>query len=144
MNTKDDRLGAAYHEAGHAVVAWSLGVPVGIVAIREDDPTAGTTQIGSTEHLPIIDRLAVCLAGVEAQDLFRCSAHEHAGLSDYAKVLAIVEHLSDEESDQLRNAGHKRARELILVNRARVELLAERLAEHGRVDFDGLIRLMRD
>jgi len=23
---KGDRLGAAYHEAGHAVVAWSLGL----------------------------------------------------------------------------------------------------------------------
>src|SRR5256885_2180453 len=90
MSANQDRLGAAYHEAGHAVVAWALGLPVGRIAINDDGPPAGTTEIGSTEHLPATDRLAVCLAGVEAQHLFACPTHEHAGFSDYAKVLDII------------------------------------------------------
>ena len=31
--TIEDRRGAAYHEAGHIVVAWAFGVEVGAAAI---------------------------------------------------------------------------------------------------------------
>jgi len=34
--TPSDRLGAAYHEAGHAVVAWALGWPIGNITIGID------------------------------------------------------------------------------------------------------------
>ena len=53
-----DRFGAAYHEAGHAVVAWALGLAVRSLAINHDDPTAGATDIASV--LPEIgDRLVI-------------------------------------------------------------------------------------
>jgi len=140
---KGDRLGAAYHEAGHAVVAWSLGLPVGAIAISDDDPTAGTTDVGTTEHLPTTDRLAVCLAGIEAQHLFRFPTNEHAGYSDYVKVLDIIgEDLTEQESLELRNAGYMRARGLILAHESKVALLAERLADDGRMDASEFTKLM--
>jgi ATP-dependent Zn protease len=45
--TKSERYprGTAYHEAGHAVVAWSLGLPIGAVSVSDDDASGGT-QIG--------------------------------------------------------------------------------------------------
>src|SRR5712671_5282064 len=127
MATKEDRLGAAYHEAGHAVVAWSLGLTVGAMSINEDDPTAGCVDIGPTEHLPTTDRLAVCLAGMEAQYLFGFPTHADAGYSDVTKALDIIgEDLSEKES---LDTGYVRARDLIHTHRSKVARLAERLAD---------------
>src|SRR5262249_4586569 len=138
-----DRFGAAYHEAGHAVVAWALGLAVRSLAINHNDPTAGATDIASAEYLSIVDRLAVCLAGIEAQDLFGFPTHGHAGVSDYAKVLEIIgEDISEEQSQELRDAGHGRARELMVAHESKVVCLAERLAENGRIDAEEFMSLM--
>jgi hypothetical protein len=34
VDTRNERLRAAYHEAGHAVVAWKLGIPIVELAIE--------------------------------------------------------------------------------------------------------------
>ena len=72
------RRGVAVHEAGHAVVAWALGLPVGQIEIDPNDELAGHSQIGDCTHLPIVDQIAVSIAGLEAQEMFerprrRCS-----------------------------------------------------------------------
>jgi hypothetical protein len=54
--TINDRRGAAYHEAGHIVVAWALGVEIGAAAIGiNGDDAKGTAAIGDDEGLPLID-----------------------------------------------------------------------------------------
>jgi ATP-dependent Zn protease len=65
-NASDYRISTAYHEAGHAVVAWALGLPVAEVAIGKDgDDSAGRTNIeGTDDHLPLFDRVVVYLAGI--------------------------------------------------------------------------------
>jgi hypothetical protein len=52
---------AAYHEAGHIVVARFLGLTVREVKIEEDG--SGRADISSAEHLPLVDQVAVCVAG---------------------------------------------------------------------------------
>ena len=60
----DHRKSTAIHEAGHAVVAWALGLKLGRIRIAIDgDPTKGGAEIEEDQdHLPLIDRLAICVA----------------------------------------------------------------------------------
>jgi hypothetical protein len=39
--------------------------------------------------------MAVCVAGIEAQELFNCPIHEHAALGDYRKVRMLLAGLTD-------------------------------------------------
>jgi hypothetical protein len=41
MDAAEHLKGMAYHEAGHAVVAWALGLPVGDVYVRKMDEGNG-------------------------------------------------------------------------------------------------------
>ena len=70
--TAEDRLGAAYHEAGHAIALWVFGLQVDSVAIGiAGDDAAGHTEImGSDEHLSEFDRIVISEAGLEAQEVF--------------------------------------------------------------------------
>ena len=57
---------AAYHEAGHVVVARFLGLTIREVEIEEDG--SGRANISPAEHLPLVDQIALCVAGIEAQE----------------------------------------------------------------------------
>jgi hypothetical protein len=94
-----DRIGAAYHEAGHAVVFWVLGLPVAEIAIGiGGDDAAGATKIdGSDEHLTTFDRVVINEAGLEAQEIFNAPTHEHAGLADYTKIIDILGEIPEEK-----------------------------------------------
>src|SRR5262245_6777027 len=66
------------------------------VEIEEDG--SGRADIGSAEHLPLVDQIAVCVGGIEAQELFNCPMHDHAALGDYRKVRGLLTGLADVES----------------------------------------------
>ena len=85
----EDLRRAAFHEAGHAVVARSFGLPVGDHLEIADDGS-GKTKIGSADHLPLIDQVAVRIAGVAAQDLFGLPK-PRAGYTDQGKIIGLVE-----------------------------------------------------
>jgi len=55
----------------------------------------------------------------------------------------IGEDLTEQESLELRNAGYMRARGLILAHESKVALLAERLADDGRMDASEFTKLMK-
>ena len=78
----EDRIGAAYHEAGHAIVLWVFGLQVDSVAIgiAGDDGAGHTKVMGSDEHLSEFDRIVISEAGLEAQEVFEAPTHDHAGL----------------------------------------------------------------
>jgi ATP-dependent Zn protease len=82
--TKQYPRGTAYHEAGHAIVVWSLGLPVGAVSVSDDD-ASGATQIGPADHLSLVEQMAVCSAGIAAVHLFELPIHELANIADYKK-----------------------------------------------------------
>ena len=121
MSDKDLRR-AAFHEAGHAVVARYFGLPVGDHLEIADDGS-GKTKIGSADHLPLSDQITVRIAGVAAQDLFGLPK-PRAGYHDYGKIIELVE---GAESLKLRNAAYARAREIIKNQKLEVEWLAELL-----------------
>jgi ATP-dependent Zn protease len=152
MDDSNKACGAAFHEAGHAVVAWHLGVPVSDIAIGIGcDDTKGYAQIGSDQsHLPLIDRLAIWLAGIEAQDFFHAPTHENAGTYDVDKATQIVgegvydREIPEAEIQRLLDAGQARARELIVGNEVRCRRLAARLEEREQVSAEEFRHLMEE
>jgi hypothetical protein len=69
-------------------VAHALGLKVGRIRIAiNGDPAKGATDIEEDQdHLPLLDRLAICVAGIDAQDLFEVESHAFSGMSDMARV----------------------------------------------------------
>jgi hypothetical protein len=122
---------AAYHEAGHVVVARFLGLTIGRVEIEEDG--SGRADIRYAEHLPLVDQIAICVAGIEAQELFNCPMHQHAALGDYLRVRELLAGLTDTESYEHRQAGYLRALEILKVRLPEIENLADRLFKQRRI-----------
>ena len=82
--------GTAYHEAGHAVVAWSLGLPVQAVHVSSGDASGGA-EIGDADQLPLIEQIAICSAGITAEAVFEIPNHELAGFNDRVRIFHLLE-----------------------------------------------------
>jgi hypothetical protein len=107
--TIDDRRGAAYHQAGHVVVAWALGFRVYAAAIGIDgDDAKGKTDIDHGRPLPLVDKIAVCAAGVEAQHVLGASTNCRAGAMDEVEIIKLTEHLDEKARLAQRNEGYQR------------------------------------
>jgi hypothetical protein len=138
------RFGTAIHESGHAIVMWALGLTVGTVEIGiDDDDNRGKVDLStSDELLPIIDRIAICYAGIEAQYIFDCPTHAGAGAGDHGKVGELLDGIPERRAYKMREAGYERARALILMHRAKLLRLAERLVDDGKVTAHGFAMLV--
>src|SRR6476619_7298761 len=120
--TIEDRRGAAYHEAGHIVVAWALGVDVGAAAIGiNGDDAKGAADIGDGDGLPLVDKIALCAAGLESQNVFHAPTHPHAGMMDEARIIEITENLDEETRLARRDDGYRRAHDLIKAHARKVD-----------------------
>jgi hypothetical protein len=143
--TIEERRSTAIHEAGHVVVAWALGLPMGSVQIGcHGDDTAGRSAIDeSARQLSLIDRIALCIAGLQAQLLFGCeSTHLHAGASDFGKIIEMLNGLSEDEADTIRFEGYDRAAELLVCRRPLIERIAELLAASGKLEEGEVLALL--
>lgn len=130
--------GAAFHEAGHVVVACFLGLAVRKIEIHDDG--SGKATISSAEHLPLIDQIALCVAGVEAHVLFGCDTHDYGAFDDYVKFSKLVEGLTKAESVEYRNAAYLRALDILRSHATDVERLANDLIERryiAAIDVNG-------
>jgi ATP-dependent Zn protease len=137
--------GTAYHEAGHVVVAWSLGLPVGAVTVSADDASGGT-QIGLADHLPVVEQLAIYSAGIAAIDLFQQSTHELSAFKDRVGIMRVIKKHGISEKEQgpaLREAAYKFARARLEAHRTKVVTLAQLLIEHGRIEAAEVMLLMQ-
>jgi ATP-dependent Zn protease len=130
--TADFLRGAAFHEAGHVVVARFLGLTVGKIEIGDDG--SGNTKIGSAKHLPLIDQIALCVAGIEAEALFNVPEFKHAALIDYQSVSILLEGITPDESFECRNAAYGRSLEILKKHMSEIEQLANRLIEEKHID----------
>jgi ATP-dependent Zn protease len=138
-----DQMGTAYHEAGHAVVAWALGLKVGRLAIAiGGDDTKGSSGIHVDQESPLIDRIALCLAGIEAVELFEAPTHELAGIADFDQVDELLQDEDEKAASALRCAGFQKARELLTAHRDKVNLLARVLMDRGEIDQDAVADLL--
>ena len=134
--TGQDEYGAAVHEAGHVIVAWALGLKTRKMAVGIDgDDTAGAAEIEESSRLPLVDQIAICSAGADAQFMFDAPTHEVAAFSDMVKIANLVDDFAEDEGEEaLRYAGYRRSKELLELHRAKVERLAQALAERAELD----------
>jgi hypothetical protein len=137
--------GTAYHEAGHAVVAWSLNLHVLTVRASDDDASGGADIVGA-DGLQLIDHIALCSAGTAAEDIFGYPAHNLAGFGDRVKILALLEAEGISEDDgqgkASRDEGYNCALNRLKAHKSNVIRLAERLVERGHVDASEFLQLM--
>jgi ATP-dependent Zn protease len=130
-----DKYGAAVHEAGHAVVGWALGLKTRkMVAGISGDDAAGEAQIEEGTHLPLVDQIAICSAGIDAQRLLDAPTNEIAAFGDMVRIRNLVGDLADDEGEALRYAGYRRSQELLELHRLTLEGLAQALAERTELN----------
>ena len=133
----DDLRGAAFHEAGHVIVAGYLGLSVGEIEIgMGGDDASGRAEIGCADALPFIDQLALCAAGMVAQAIFNAPTHDLAGFGDAVKMHNLLDGVPEMESLSLRNAAYVRAREILEIHKAEVEQLAFKFFATEQIKFD--------
>lgn len=146
MDAAEYLRGMAFHEAGHAVVAWSLNLRVGDIHVRGIGAGNGGAQIGCANHLPLIDQLAALAAGKEAEQVFKSPLPDHAGDGDRVMAInAVLRIFPGSASEQIQphlTAGHVRAHELLVEHQDRVIRLAECLREARQVGACEFLRLM--
>jgi hypothetical protein len=134
----------AFHEAGHAVVAWSFGLAVDAVWVNADDASDGA-NISPSDHLPLAEQIAVWWSGTAAESVFECPSHEYAAFGDHAGVMELLEvhGISEEErGPALRAEAFGIATARLEANKTRVIELAERLVINGRVDASEFLQFM--
>ena len=134
--TDNGLRGVAYHEAGHAVVALALGLCVARVEIFAEDNSGGT-DIADAGDLPLVDQIAVCLAGINANHMFKAPSHDLADFGDHVRVSNLVEDLTEAEGDVLRENGHQRAWDLLEDHARAVDDIAARLIAERKIDLTG-------
>jgi hypothetical protein len=131
-----DRYSAAVHEAGHAVVAWALKVKTRWMAIGiKGDDTAGEARIDDNRHLPLVDRIAICSAGIDAQEMLAAPlSHDLCMTTDMFAIEELLDDLPENERVIHRDAGYRRSKELLKLHRVTVESLAQLLAERTELN----------
>jgi hypothetical protein len=122
----------AYHEAGHGVVAWALAIEVGGMRIAVDGDDGGC-DLATARHLPIVQQLAICYAGIIGGDLSGEPSAEGEGDGDLAMAREILRTSLFRRSPgqvhmQVRARAKALARDLLCRHQETVRTLAEKLS----------------
>jgi hypothetical protein len=134
----------AFHEAGHVVVGWALGLEIGGTRIRPDG--TGGADIAASDSLPLVDRVAIYMAGIVAAEMSGVEAvHEKEIWGDMGEVVSIGsrEHPGDESAQlALMRAGRVRAASILTVHGAVLSRLSNELERAGELDAEAVARLL--
>jgi len=144
----DYQRGTACHEAGHAVLLHSLGVPVTCVHIELNDEQGwrGGTDVlpGADWHLGYGDRLVVLAAGRGAENFFKCHSYDRAWQDDLGKMinLLIEANVPEHEHWSRITEADSCARTVLGAKRIEVFRVVDLLVEYGKVDGSQFLHLM--
>src|SRR5690349_16760901 len=130
---KVTREAIAVHEAGHAVVAWALGLIVGRLWIDDNGRSGGMSPVDAGQ-LSIIDQIAIWMAGQQATDILRIEAPTFIAGKDREEVIKLTSRLPDKAQEQLRAAGQKRAIDILRQHDRMLKDVADALDKAGRID----------
>ena len=134
-----------YHEAGHAVVAWSLKLPVtAIHIINKETGWHGGTVAGKADDLR--DQVMLLAAGRAAGSVFECPADERAWLWDFMEIASLLHRngiSAEKERDRWIDEADGRARRVLEAHRDKVYKLTDLLVD-GDVNRAAFEQLMND
>lgn len=153
----------AFHEAGHAVLAWHFSYPFKHVSIVPDGDALGGFLHADPDMFPFStarekektrrEWIVISQAGVEAQRLVDPHPEPFAGQADdenahdIANRLGLVSSVADDaELGRVLEPFRRRARRLVRERRAHIETLASALLERSRMtdeDVDELFEFMK-
>lgn len=142
----------AYHEAGHAIVAYLLGRPFTRVSIRADDSTLGRCsfrapgawfrpdlRIDGPTRRRLEERVMISLAGPEMEAIFTGRYDQDAAQEDIDRALDHACFMSDDPLEASAYVEWLRLRTVNLLKRPEcrpsVEALVTELLEHGEVRY---------
>jgi len=129
------RRRTAYHEAGHAVVGWALGLHIGWVRIEDD--YNGKADIGISDHLPPADQVAIAMGGWYGAALSGVEPlHDDETLGDHAYALNVTSAAcpdDDEASEIVYREGSDRAQALVAGHAELVAQIADELLRRGEI-----------
>jgi hypothetical protein len=150
----------AYHEAGHAVIAWHLGVRVRSLTIVPDEATLGRCHHASLirGRYPELDgslgavvkmqkNIMISLAGPIAQHLYNPhSVRRYHTYADHtlAADLALQLTESEEESGALLKWLEIRTRGILRLRWALVESLGKKLLDTGTMKGTEVGQLLQE
>ena len=133
------------HEAGHAVVAWSLKLPVtAIHIINKETGWHGGTVAGKADDLR--DQVMLLAAGRAAGSVFECPADERAWLWDFMEIASLLHRngiSAEKERDRWIDEADSRARRVLEAHRDKVHKLTDLLVD-GDVNRAAFEQLMND
>jgi len=129
----NERQQVAYHEAGHAVVAYRYNHYVGTVTIRPNEATLGraVTEIGTPDK----EQIVVLYAGFAAQRQFAPSADKLWAASDDDIASELLKFLPAEKESVLRAEADR----MVIENWKHLEAVAAALLEYETLDDDWTI-----
>jgi Peptidase family M41 len=143
------KVQTAYHEAGHAVVAYFMGLTIeGVSIVEEDEESRGLCftplpegfqpdeqREGTVEILE--SHLAACLAGAVAQEMYTGETVQLEGndLDGATHLMVSLDYTCSDEVEQ-------RAKDILRREWAAVEELAARLLEQGEINSEQAIAAM--
>ncbi len=148
----EDREAVAYHEAGHAVVAYVVGLTVERVSIQSDGIAAGHVEHdygcnmnkivheeGPKRQWALERSAIVALAGEVSQRRYRPeSVDEEHGGGDRLHVHQVLDHLAGDVDQELRDAWATllviRTKRLVEQHWLRVEWVASVLLKQTTID----------
>lgn len=157
MNDRE-RIGAAFHEAGHAAMGLLLGRPPKSASIVRDGDMAGAVTFdrdwpqsalnyfnkSREKRLYLEMRVMVTLAGTVAHDTMEPGrVHDSADEMDQDQAIKLLQHW--EATDKERAAWLKelasRTRETLVANRHMIEAISSSLLEHNALSREDLLAL---
>lgn len=124
----------AYHEAGHALVAYRFGHYGGIITIMPQGVTLGTSTSesewadGSTD----IEQIIVLYAGFAAESKFNKDANILGSSSDNERAADLLKNYPNETESSLRI----RAKEIIDKEWIIIEAIADKLFQYKTLEED--------
>jgi ATP-dependent Zn protease len=143
---------AAYHEAGHAVVAHALGVEVEGVSIMQDQGSLGHTTTPLPENVDssheeanadLEKHLITGVAGAASEELLTEELSELPG-KDLVGVAKLLMGLEDAGAPVQADSAEAldEAKSILRDNWGSVRALAEALLEHEELDREGVLAVL--
>jgi hypothetical protein len=122
----------AFHEAGHAVIGWAFGVPVGGIYLDLERESGHTDAPAPKDmDIDITRRIAFCFAGLRAEDAFAPQGRPARAAHDLANVWKLLRDngtpKDTPEGKALRNQGRACADKQLHKHGTKIKRVAERL-----------------